>query len=65
MYNRFGIVFLVFIFVIFISCDKNKVKIEEYYKGYFLKLINFLNKKVYFLFNYIKVNLNELGEMLR
>ncbi|MCB0457174.1 MAG: hypothetical protein R2776_03580 [Flavobacteriaceae bacterium] len=59
---------LLFIASFYFSCDYNnvkKVKTEEYFKGYSLQPINFLNKKVYVPSNYTKVNLNELGEMLR
>ena len=57
--------FLLITTVLVFSCDNNKVKTEEYFKGYSLKPINFLNKKAYLPSNYTKVNLNELGEMLR
>ena len=59
---------LLFIVSFYFSCQDNnvkKVKTEDYFKGYSLQPINFLNKKAYLPSNYKKVNLNELGEMLR
>ena len=56
---------LFIILFLFVGCDDKGINKEELYKGYSLKPINFLNKKAYIPSGFKKINLNEIGEMLR
>ncbi len=56
-------IFLIFT-LFFLGCNDTK-EVEALFEGYSLKPINFLNKKAYIPNEFLKTNLNELGEMLR
>lgn len=51
--------------LLFIGCNDKSTTTKEIFNGFTSQPVNFLNKKAYIPSNYKKINLNELGEMLK